>query len=469
MPLVLWTVTILGLVLFAGCAYANIRIMLVPGKDCAEGQRTSCIPFVGGLAGAAALLVCPVREAGFWCWVPLLADPGTGLYLVMMLLALSRAPKDQIADEPRDVAEHAEVERLRTALTGCLLGGAVGDALGLSYEGLSRVRGTRLFPAVEHYHFLGRKGCCSDDTEHACLTAQALLETTAYTPAFRADAFARHLAWKLRFWLLGLPAGIGMATLKAILRLWIGFPARSSGVRSAGNGPAMRSAVIGVRFGGEPELMRALVLASTRLTHRDPRAEQGALAVALAAACTAVGRCGNPCETFPPRLAEFLAAYPDGELLALVERAAASARRGDPTPVFAEEIGCGAGVSGYMPLSVAVALHAWFRYPENLGSALTAVVRCGGDTDTVAAIAGGIIGAGVGKKGIPEQWLRDLWEWPRSTAWMESLAGCLAGTGTGTGRIRPAPRISPFALLLRNLAFLTVVLGHGVRRMLPPY
>ena len=80
----------------------------------------------------------------------------------------------------------------------------------------------------------------SDDTEHTCLVAQALCAAPT-----DADRFARHLARGLRWWLLGLPAGIGSATLRATLKLWLGFPPARSGVFSAGNGPAMRSAILG--------------------------------------------------------------------------------------------------------------------------------------------------------------------------------------------------------------------------------
>src|SRR5262249_61199129 len=116
-------------------------------------------------------------------------------------------------------------------LTGVILGTAVGDALGLPREGLSRRRAEKIFgpPPLRHRFVLGH-GMVSDDTEHACMTAQALLSCPD-----DADAFARSLAWRLRFWLSGLPAGIGSATLRGILKLWLGFPPRSSGVWSAGN------------------------------------------------------------------------------------------------------------------------------------------------------------------------------------------------------------------------------------------
>jgi ADP-ribosylglycohydrolase len=61
------------------------------------------------------------------------------------------------------------------AIIGCILGTAVGDALGLPYEGLSPERATRLFPKRASYHFILGRGMVSDDTEHTCFVAEALL------------------------------------------------------------------------------------------------------------------------------------------------------------------------------------------------------------------------------------------------------------------------------------------------------
>jgi ADP-ribosylglycohydrolase len=164
-------------------------------------------------------------------------------------------------------------------IIGVMLGTAVGDAIGLPFEGMSRRRVRRLARLpLGHQLVLGR-GMTSDDTEHTCMAAQALL-------ASRGDPrrFARSLGWRLRFWLLGLPAGVGKATARAIFKLWLGVPPVRSGVRSAGNGPAMRAAILGAYAATTATIdLKSLVAASTRITHTDERAEAGALAVALAA------------------------------------------------------------------------------------------------------------------------------------------------------------------------------------------
>ncbi len=125
----------------------------------------------------------------------------------------------------------------------------------------------------------------SDDTEHTCMVAQALISSGGDLPAFRDS-----LSWNMRLWLLYLPAGVGSATLRAILKLLLGFPPDRSGVYSAGNGPAMRSAIIGVSYGDNQSKMRDLVKISTKTTHTNPKAEWGALAVAIAAQMASEGQ-----------------------------------------------------------------------------------------------------------------------------------------------------------------------------------
>ena len=164
---------------------------------------------------------------------------------------------------------------------GLLIGTMVGDALGLPAEGLKPARIRRLWPGEWSHHFFFGRGMLSDDSEHALMVGQALLQNSK-----DASSFALSLAWKLRWWLAALPAGVGLATLRAGMRLWLGFPPHRSGVYSAGNGPAMRSALIGAFFADDPERLQAYVEASTRLTHTDPKALTGALAVAHIAAYT---------------------------------------------------------------------------------------------------------------------------------------------------------------------------------------
>ena len=346
----------------------------------------------------------------------------------------------------------------QTHTVGCILGTAVGDAIGLPYEALSRRRAAKLFGQPENHRFFFGRGMVSDDTEHTCMVAQSLI-----TSGGDVDSFRRHLGWRFRFWLLGFPAGTGMATLRATLRLWIGFGPHKSGVFSAGNGPAIRAAILGAAI-DDPQSLRELVRASTRITHTDPKAEYGAFAVALAAQ---LARQQATADHFMDQLKLSLGADGD-ELSALIAHAVNSANDGQSTDSFADSLGLSNGVSGYVYHSVPVAIHASFVHQHDFRSAITAVIRCGGDTDSTGAIVGGIIGTAVGKNGIPTEWLDRLLEWPRTVSWMERLGVQVDSSISSNAKDRPIG-LPLWGLLPRNLFFLLVVLYHGFRRLFPPY
>ena len=347
-----------------------------------------------------------------------------------------------------------------TALTGCLLGTAVGDAMGLACEGLSRRRQAKMFPVLNSYKFLFGKGMTSDDTEHTCMLAQSVIAHGSHPDEKK---LFTNFAWRLRFWILGLPAGIGLATLRSILKLRLGFPSHRSGVYSAGNGPAMRCALLGIVFADDPARLRAMVRAATRITHTDPKAEYGAFAVALAAQLAARGADVTPGDYWHA-LQQHIN---DAAFVALVKSVTDSIARGESSAQFAESIGCGKGVSGYMYHTIPCVLHVWLAHQNNYRAAVTAMIRLGGDADTTAAIVGAIVGARVGRAGIPAGWLRDLCGWPRSVSRMEQLGARLAASAAGQA-VKPL-WINPLTLLLRNVFFMVVVLLHGFRRLLPPY
>ena len=303
---------------------------------------------------------------------------------------------------------------------GCILGTAVGDALGLPYEGISRRRASRMFGSAERHRLFFGHGMVSDDTEQTCMVAQSMIDSGCDT-----DAFAQALAWRFRFWFLGLPAGVGLATLRACMKLCIGFNPKYSGVFSAGNGPAMRAAVIGAGV-DDMETLRSLVRASTRMTHTDPKAEYGALAVALAANFARQHESVSA-EAYLDQLASLLGE--DGkELISLLKAAGESVAKGESTAIFADSMGQTKGVSGYVYHTVPVAIHAWLSHPRDYSKALLAIIHCGGDTDSTGAIVGGIVGTAVGKKGIPAAWLNGLLEWPRTVIWMETLGAQFASS-----------------------------------------
>lgn len=261
---------------------------------------------------------------------------------------------------------------LANAVTGCVCGTAIGDALGLPCEGLTPRRVRALFGgATGGYRFALGRGMVSDDTEHTFLVWNALAAS-----AGNGEAFTRELAHGLRRWIAALPAGVGLATLRAGIRLCFCMPPERAGVFSTGNGAAMRSALIGVVCAWDDNGARLadLVSRSSRLTHTDPQAEYGARAVAVGAACFARHETGAV--GVLQKIASTLPESGAMELRELLPTVGESVQTGETTEVFAQTR-YPRGVSGYVYQTVPVALHAALSHPSDLRAAVRSVSLAG--------------------------------------------------------------------------------------------
>lgn len=358
----------------------------------------------------------------------------------------------------------AQLEHYRKTFSGVLLGTAVGDSIGLPSEGMKAKRIKRCWTGPLKQRLILGRGMVSDDTEHTAFMAQSLIAHPN-----KIDTFQNALAWKLRWWLLGLPAGIGFATLRAILKLWIGLSPKRSGVHSAGNGPAMRSAIIGAFFQNDLNALEEYTKAATEITHTDHRAYTGALAIALCTRWAALY--GQEKSTSPITVLKDLGAIHDEsdtewpELLLKMEEAFS---KGLEVSEFAASLNISDEVTGYVYHTVPVAIYAWIHHYHNFTETVEAVVHCGGDTDTVGAIAGALAGATVGIQGIPDKWMIDIIDWPCSTNRLMKIAEELSTVKQAERSGRSIPLFWP-AVILRNVFFILIVLSHGIRRFLPPY
>jgi ADP-ribosyl-[dinitrogen reductase] hydrolase len=329
-------------------------------------------------------------------------------------------------------------------IRGVLFGTAIGDALGLPAEGLAAEAISRRFGRLEErYRLFGRTGFVSDDTEQTALVAHAWLEARG-DDARLARAFAR----RLRAWFLALPLGIGLATAKACLRLCAGASPDRSGSDSAGNGAAMRAALLGVLLCEEPARRAQCSRALALVTHRDPRAVEGAAFVAELAAQSALG---PPSREIDLGAASSVVRHP--ELLRAIRRAAELAASAQ-APQAAREL----GTSGFVVHTVAFAAYCAARYGADPAQAIAAAVNAGGDTDSIGAIVGALVGARHGAAALPAPLIDALEDGPLGRGHLAALADALSGSG------RP-PRFRPALLLLRNLSLFPVVLAHGFRRL----
>ena len=337
----------------------------------------------------------------------------------------------------------------RTVLKACLLGGALGDSVGLPSEGMNARRIARLRPGRLRQSLVFGKGMVSDDTEHAVMTLLSLMDHDGDS-----QKFASALACRLRWWLASVPAGIGLATARSLVKLWLGFKPANSGVFSAGNGPLMRAPVIGVWFAEDGAKRNEFVRASTLITHRDPRASEAARMVAHAVGLAATGTLTN--EEILERLQTDIES---DDLRNRFLKLTASLQAGESVEAYANSISKKPGfVSGFAPETACVAIYAWLRHRGDFRMTIESVVKAGGDTDTVGFVAGSIAGTECGSDGLVSDWLENLRDWPIHAGFIERITA-------GNKSRYPNWPLS----LLRNMVFLLIVLTHGFRRLLPPY
>lgn len=283
---------------------------------------------------------------------------------------------------------------ITSRFTGSLLAAAAGDCLGAAYEGYS---GTDLAEAYYDGRFEPGSmtmGEWTDDTSMLVATAKSIAETGQVDGE---DLARRYLAW---FETGG--RGIGRATYHAMKRLQTGTNWREAGEKgeyAAGNGVAMRIAPIGLYHVRDPANLRDDVRNCAVITHRNEEAIAGAYAVAYAVARAAAGSF-DP-ETIILEILDWLepSRVADGlsECARLLEAA-------EPPLTALPELGLGGAAFETVPS----AFYCFLRSPDDLQETLVSSIVAGGDTDTRAAIAGGMTGTYNGREAIPVRWLQEL-------------------------------------------------------------
>ncbi|WP_066802476.1 ADP-ribosylglycohydrolase family protein [Moraxella oblonga] len=331
---------------------------------------------------------------------------------------------------------------MKNLLYGSLIGTAVGDMYGLPYEGLSARRIHKMFGNRTQFALIPfiKGGMISDDTDHAVMTVQAFIASGG-----NPMRFGRSLKRQLMLWLAHLPAGIGMATGRSIVKMYLGVDmfGCKTGVYSAGNGSAMRASVLGVLC-EDLQMLKTLNHISTTLTHTDPKAEHGAYLVALLAWVEA-----RHAKWSEEEIWVFLSCHIDPELWELSSTYTPNER----------------GITGYMYDTVPAVFWAWRHFRHAPLEGMAWLIRQGGDTDTTCAIFGGIVGINHYAQ------LTDMGRWCEPVIRPTFLLK-LSEQACHVQHTQVSQRPIAFAgvrTLCRNLLFLGVVLLHGFRRLLPPY
>jgi ADP-ribosyl-[dinitrogen reductase] hydrolase len=292
---------------------------------------------------------------------------------------------------------------LASRAKGTLLGHAAGNLLGVPTEFLGSAEAiARAYPGgvTEVEPRDTPESPHDDDVALSLLLAEELLEP---------EPDVRRLALRWCEWAERDGRGIGAWTRTALshIRIHDSPPASTGG--AAGNGTISRCLPVALRHFRNPADLVSSSYHTAMLTHPDERCGWGAVAVNVAAMTFLEGR-----RDF---LGDVLAVLRNNgapvELVEAVARVPLEQR--EELPVTGPE-------AGYVVHGVEIAL--WFAYHEpSLERGLSWLASAGGDTDTNAAVVGGLLGAREGLEAVPERWLAPLRERER----FEELALRLVG------------------------------------------
>ena len=311
---------------------------------------------------------------------------------------------------------------LRSRVRGCLLGGAIGDALGapVEFDALAQIR-ERYGPAgiADLDRSYGVHGAVTDDTQMTLFTAEGLLRADGDPVASVHRAYLRwlmtqdgkslHLAYGRELWSgwliedarLHHRRAPGMTCLAGLRSPRMGTMAESLN-DSKGCGGVMRAAPAGLLAG--PDEAFRLGCETAAITHGHPSGYFTSGALAVVVERLARGETGLD-EALDAAERELHDAGPDaGECLDALRAARRLAAEGDPSAERMEELGEGWVAEEALAMGIYAALCAG----GDVRRALLLAVNHSGDSDSTGAITGNLLGAWLGEDAIPDAWRREV-------------------------------------------------------------
>lgn len=281
---------------------------------------------------------------------------------------------------------------------GCLLGLAVGDAVGTTLEFKPPGTFKPIVGMAGGGPFRLNPGEWTDDTSMALCLATGLVESGGFDPKDQMDRYCR-------WWKEGYLSSNGRSfdignTVVAALRQYqkTGDPmAGSTNPHSAGNGSIMRLAPVPMYYFKEPEKALYLATESSKTTHG-------------AAACV------DACRYFGALLIGALQGCLKKEILSSRYTPVPGYWKMKPLVPEIDEIALGSFKkkeppeiqgTGYVVRSLEAALWSFYK-TESLEAAILKAANLGDDADTTAAICGQLAGAYYGESSIPKKWLEKL-------------------------------------------------------------
>jgi poly(ADP-ribose) glycohydrolase ARH3 len=286
---------------------------------------------------------------------------------------------------------------MRDKFLGSLLGAAIGDALGASREGHVLASKPEFETIPQVLHLLRY----TDDTHMTIGLAESLVECGGFDGAHMAQRFVHnYLKEPWRGYAPGPPMVFSLLRRGA---KWDKAAADVYPGGSFGNGAAMRVAPIGLLYWNNHARLREVAYQASLITHSHVLGREGAALQALAIALALAEDPDKPLDVdfFTSRLLDFAT---EDVYRSKIARLAFLLKRPDDRETVVAQLGH--GIEAFE--SVPTAIFAFLAHPRDFVSTVIYVVSLGGDTDTIASMAGAISGAYLGIDALPSQWLEKL-------------------------------------------------------------
>jgi poly(ADP-ribose) glycohydrolase ARH3 len=310
-------------------------------------------------------------------------------------------------------------------LLGAMIGDVVGAAveaespgyIAATYRSIDDILATE---SVEEFNAPNWKvGRYTDDTQMTICVAEWLLSEPPRLPK---ELLARFHCAHERWRRYGAGTEMILGAYAQHPSHWAELSTMMFPHGSYGNGSAMRVAPIGLICLNNANALRTLAIDSSRPTHSHPLAYQGAVLQAMAVANATHANRLSVDEFLRPMRAE-LQRFADllqdiSKFTAALDVIEQGIGRGASCGEMSKVLGTGIEVYEAVPMT----LYCFLRNSDSFERVIHDAVFVGGDTDTIASMAGAIAGAYLGKSAIPERWLCAVREdkYPPST--IEKLA-----------------------------------------------
>jgi poly(ADP-ribose) glycohydrolase ARH3 len=283
---------------------------------------------------------------------------------------------------------------LKDKFRGAVLGSIIGDAWGANYEGMSHKSIKKI------NEFTETSGCYTDDSEMMKGVLESILENNGN---FNGQHMAERFVNNFNYY-----RGYGMSTISVLMKIKDGqpwnHPAKNAfyGNGSYGNGAAMRICPVGLLYYSNLDILQNITKNISSITHTHPLGIEGAILQAYAVALAVKSNLANfNSDEFIVELKSLSISSIYQEKLSKI---LTFLKSNPPIDIYVAELGVNITAHGSVPM----AIWNFVKSPNNFQKIIQSSIMCGGDTDTIACMAGGIAGAFLGLDYIPSVWINHV-------------------------------------------------------------